>query len=162
MTERETGAGRRTREEIEKWNQMMALEFQTRGRHQTSTASFGAMMKHKQPKFASERFHTSENLYDVAIFENCNHQGDLDLENSNIILLHHTLAPVNGFIIQSLVAKCVAAQSIPSGQDGRGNPNILHSHPIPPKTKQKQTKTLFWDQGKWERRRWRWRLKRNN
>ena len=32
-TERVTGLGRRTREEI-KWNQMTALRFQTRGRHQ--------------------------------------------------------------------------------------------------------------------------------
>ena len=34
-TERVTGLGRRTREEIEKWNQMTALRFQTGGRHQT-------------------------------------------------------------------------------------------------------------------------------
>ena len=39
MTERVTGLGRRTREEIEKWNQMTALRFQTGGRHQTSLAS---------------------------------------------------------------------------------------------------------------------------
>ena len=38
-TERVTGLGRRTREEIEKWNQMTALRFQTGGRHQTSPAS---------------------------------------------------------------------------------------------------------------------------
>ena len=38
-TERVTGLGRRTREEIAKWNQMTALRFQTGGRHQTSTAS---------------------------------------------------------------------------------------------------------------------------
>ena len=35
-TERVTGLGRRTREEIAKWNQMTALKFQTGGRHQTS------------------------------------------------------------------------------------------------------------------------------
>ena len=35
-TERVTGLGRRTREEIAKWNQMTALRFQTGGRHQTS------------------------------------------------------------------------------------------------------------------------------
>ena len=34
--ERVTGLGRRTREEIAKWNQMTALRFQTGGRHQTS------------------------------------------------------------------------------------------------------------------------------
>ena len=39
MTERVTGLGRRTREEIAKWNQMTALRFQTGGRHQTSPAS---------------------------------------------------------------------------------------------------------------------------
>ena len=38
-TERLTGLGRRTREEIAKWNQMTALRFQTVGRHQTSPAS---------------------------------------------------------------------------------------------------------------------------
>ena len=38
-TERVTGLGRRTREEIAKWNQMTALRFQTGGRHQTSPAS---------------------------------------------------------------------------------------------------------------------------
>ena len=38
-TERVTGLGRRTREEIAKWNQMTALRFQTGGRHQTSLAS---------------------------------------------------------------------------------------------------------------------------
>ena len=38
-TERVTGFGRRTREEIVKWNQMAALRFQTEGRHQTSPAS---------------------------------------------------------------------------------------------------------------------------
>ena len=40
-TERVTGLGRRTREEIAKWNQMTALIFQTWGRHQTSPAPFG-------------------------------------------------------------------------------------------------------------------------
>ena len=34
-----TGLGRRTREEIAKWNQMTVLRFQTGGRHQTSPAS---------------------------------------------------------------------------------------------------------------------------
>ena len=38
-TERVTRLGRRTREEIAKWNQMTALRFQTGGRHQTSPAS---------------------------------------------------------------------------------------------------------------------------
>ena len=38
-TERVTGLGRRTREEIAKWNQMTALRFQTGRRHQTSPAS---------------------------------------------------------------------------------------------------------------------------
>ena len=38
-TERVTGLGRRTREEIAKWNQVTALRFQTGGRHQTSPAS---------------------------------------------------------------------------------------------------------------------------
>ena len=39
MTERVTGLGRRTREEIAKWNKMTALRFQTGRRHQTSPAS---------------------------------------------------------------------------------------------------------------------------
>ena len=38
-TERVTGLGRKTREEIAKWNQMTALRFQTGGRYQTSPAS---------------------------------------------------------------------------------------------------------------------------
>ena len=38
-TERVIRLGRRTREEIAKWNQMTALRFQTAGRHQTSPAS---------------------------------------------------------------------------------------------------------------------------
>ena len=38
-TERVTRLGRRTREEIVKWNQMTALGFQTGGRHQTPPAS---------------------------------------------------------------------------------------------------------------------------
>ena len=38
-TERVIELGRRTREEIVKWNQMTALRFQTGGRHQTSPAS---------------------------------------------------------------------------------------------------------------------------
>ena len=39
IRQRVTGLGRRTREEIAKWNQMTALRFQTGGRHQTSPAS---------------------------------------------------------------------------------------------------------------------------
>ena len=38
-TEKVTGLGRRTGEEIAKWNQMTALRSQTGGRHQTSPAS---------------------------------------------------------------------------------------------------------------------------
>ena len=38
-TEKLTGLGRRTREEIVKWNQLKALRFQTGRRHQTSSAS---------------------------------------------------------------------------------------------------------------------------
>ena len=38
-TERVIGLGRRTKEEIVKWNQMTVLRFQTGGRHQTSPAS---------------------------------------------------------------------------------------------------------------------------
>ena len=38
-TEGITGLGRRTREEIAKWNQMTALRFETGERHQTSPAS---------------------------------------------------------------------------------------------------------------------------
>ena len=43
-TERVTGLGRRTREEIAKWNQVTALSFQTGGRHQTSPASLLGML----------------------------------------------------------------------------------------------------------------------
>ena len=44
QTERITGLGRRTREEIAKWNQMIALRFQRGGRHQTSPACFRAVV----------------------------------------------------------------------------------------------------------------------
>ena len=44
-TERVTGLGRITREEIAKWNQMTALIFQTGGRHQTSPASLRGRQK---------------------------------------------------------------------------------------------------------------------
>ena len=43
-TERVTGLGR-TREEIAKWNQMIALRFQTGGRHQTSPTSLRGSVK---------------------------------------------------------------------------------------------------------------------
>ena len=46
-TERVTGLGRRTREEIAKWNQMTALRFQTGGRHQTAPASLRGNSKRK-------------------------------------------------------------------------------------------------------------------
>ena len=39
QTERVTGLGRRTGEEIAKWNQVTALRFQTGERHQISPAS---------------------------------------------------------------------------------------------------------------------------
>ena len=39
-TERVIGLDRRTREEIVKWNQMIALRFQTWGRHQTSLVCY--------------------------------------------------------------------------------------------------------------------------
>ena len=37
-TERVTGLGRKTRDEIVKWNQMTALKFHTCGKHQTFQA----------------------------------------------------------------------------------------------------------------------------
>ena len=42
-TERVTGLGRKTRQEIVKWNQTTALRFQTGGRHQTSPASLSGV-----------------------------------------------------------------------------------------------------------------------
>ena len=47
QTERATGLGRQTRKEIVKWNQMTALRFQIRGRHQTSPASLWGLQKVK-------------------------------------------------------------------------------------------------------------------
>ena len=64
-TERVTGLGRKTREKIAKRNQMTALRFQTGGRHQVSPASLWG--------FRSPR---------------C----DLDIEHSEPIFLHDTLA----------------------------------------------------------------------
>ena len=40
--------GRKTREEIAKWNQMTALRFQTGGRHQTSPASLRGRRTNKE------------------------------------------------------------------------------------------------------------------
>ena len=48
--ERVTGLGRRTREEIAKWNQMTALRFQTGGRHQASPASLRGIFTEKGNK----------------------------------------------------------------------------------------------------------------
>ena len=45
-TERVTGFGRRTIEEIVKWNQMTALRFQTRG---------GEDIRHPRPPFGGEK-----------------------------------------------------------------------------------------------------------
>ena len=44
-TERVTGLGRRTRQEIAKWNQMTALRFERGERHQTSTASLRGQIR---------------------------------------------------------------------------------------------------------------------
>ena len=46
-TERVTGLGRRTREEIAKRDQMTALRFQTGGRHQTSPVSLRRERAHR-------------------------------------------------------------------------------------------------------------------
>ena len=50
-TERVAGLGRRTREQIAKWNQMTALRFQTGGRHQTSPASLRGVRKDRRTVF---------------------------------------------------------------------------------------------------------------
>ena len=47
--ERVTGLGRRTREALAKWNQITALRFQTRRRHQTSPASLRGPRSEKKP-----------------------------------------------------------------------------------------------------------------
>ena len=52
QTERVTGLGRSTREEIVKWNQMTALKFQTRGRHQASQSPFGGTGRTGQQNFS--------------------------------------------------------------------------------------------------------------
>ena len=53
-TERAMGVGRRTREEIVKWNQMTALRVQTGGRYQKSPASLrGALSTGNTTKFHS-------------------------------------------------------------------------------------------------------------
>ena len=53
--ERVTGLGRRTREEIAKWNQMTALRFQTGGRHQASQASLRGRQRESIVKPGKER-----------------------------------------------------------------------------------------------------------
>ena len=54
--ERVTGLGRRTREEIAKWNQTTALRFQTGGRHQTYPASLrGVPERPSQISIISDR-----------------------------------------------------------------------------------------------------------
>ena len=50
-TEKVLRLGRRTREEIVKWNKMTALRFQTGGRHQTSPASLRGDIRHARPPF---------------------------------------------------------------------------------------------------------------
>ena len=50
--QRVTGLGRRTRQEIAKWNQMTALNFQTGGRHQTSPASLPGIYRMEIPRDA--------------------------------------------------------------------------------------------------------------
>ena len=50
-TERIIGLGRRTREEIVKWNQMTALRYQTGGRHPTSLVSlWGERARERIPR----------------------------------------------------------------------------------------------------------------
>lgn len=55
-TETATGEGRRTRQEIQKWNQIIALKVKTGGRHQTSLASLGGREEGRgatdSPKFS--------------------------------------------------------------------------------------------------------------
>ena len=54
--ERVTGLGRRTREQIAKWNQMTALRFETRGRHQSSPASLqGYRLKHGRYQMKAQK-----------------------------------------------------------------------------------------------------------
>ena len=55
-----TGLGRRTREEIAKWDQMTALRFQTGGRHQTSPASLRGEGKKKKRTVVVEVRRTRE------------------------------------------------------------------------------------------------------
>ena len=50
-TERKTGVGRRTKEELEKWNQIIALRFHTGGRHQIYQASLRGRREVKEEAF---------------------------------------------------------------------------------------------------------------
>ena len=69
-TERVAGLGRRTREEIAKWNQMTALRFQTGARHQTSPASLRRTHWGNQEKSSYSIFYTKSTLYAML------HQGE--------------------------------------------------------------------------------------
>ena len=61
-TERVTGLGRRTREEIAKWNKMTALRLQTGGRHQTSPASLWGVYQQTRSLGYSESRTTQHGL----------------------------------------------------------------------------------------------------
>ena len=54
-TESVTGLGRKTREEIAKWNQMTALRLQTGGRHQTSPASLRGRRRKRLTLFKKKK-----------------------------------------------------------------------------------------------------------
>ena len=62
MTERVLGLGRRTRQEIVKWNQMTALRFQTGGRHQTSPASLWGTKESKLSNNNNRKTYTTQTL----------------------------------------------------------------------------------------------------
>ena len=67
-TKRVAGFGRRTREEIVKWNHMTALRFQTGERHQTSPASLrgsgvGARQQQNRPTWLKEMNQNTQEIF---------------------------------------------------------------------------------------------------
>ena len=65
--ERVTGLGRRTREEIAKWNQMTALRFQTGGRHQISPASLRGQVSRQYRPSNSTKYNDQQQLANTSV-----------------------------------------------------------------------------------------------
>ena len=78
-TKRVTGLGRRTKEEIAKWNQMTALRFQTGGRHQTSPASLRGLIEQDSSDYSSFRLEIFRHQQQVIHFSSKSKPSSINL-----------------------------------------------------------------------------------